>query len=150
MIFIGEPTWEYNSTWDAKLSTDTNQQIVMIMNHNAPIPTLTKQTVIEPPRISEYFSTTDLESYFSAFRNNIIGIEQTINTPYGKNMPLLYADWTASGRGYHPIEDRIQQEIMPWLANTHTETTTTGNVTTYAYHEARSLIKEQVNAGKDD
>lgn len=120
------------------------------MNHNVPIPTLTKQTVIEPPRISEYFSTTDLESYFSAFRNNIIGIEQTINTPYGKNMPLLYADWTASGRGYQPIEDRIQHEIMPYMANTHTETTTTGNAMTYAYHESRSLIKQHVNGGKDD
>ena len=56
-------------------------------------------------------------------------------TPYGE-MPLVYADWTASGRLYGPIEERMHRELGPYVANTHTETSTTGKVMTLAYHEA--------------
>lgn len=91
-----------------------------------------------------------LEDYFTPYRNNIIGIDQKIKTHYGKNIPLFYADWTASGRNYRPIEDRIQQEIMPWMANTHTETSTAGTVMSHAYRTARSIIKKHVNARPND
>lgn len=63
---------------------------------------------------------------------------------------MLYADWTASGRAYAPIEDRMQQEIMPLLANTHTETTITGTAMTRAYEQAKHIIKKHVHAGPDD
>jgi len=44
---------------------------------------------------------TDLENYFSAFRRNIIGNNQMFESPFGKKQ-ILYADWTAAGRGYRP------------------------------------------------
>ena len=72
-----------------------------------------------------------------------------IPTPDGSKF-LVYADWTASGRNYQPIETRIQQEIMPLVANTHTETSSTGSAMTHAYHAARVIIKKNVNAGNDD
>jgi hypothetical protein len=46
-----------------------------------------------------------LERYFSRFRQNIIGQEQFFETPYGPQR-IIYADWTASGRAYRPIEMR--------------------------------------------
>ena len=91
----------------------------------------------------------NLESYFSKFRKNVIGIDQTIHTPYGEKR-ILYADWTASGRNYKVIEDRIQTDLMPYVANTHTETSSTGMAMTHAYHKAQVIIKDHVNAGKED
>ena len=92
---------------------------------------------------------SELENYFKPYRENIAGYGKSILTPYGK-MPLTYADWTASGRIYNPIESFLQREIMPFVANTHTETTTTGTLMTRAYHEARKTIKQHVNASDDD
>ena len=91
----------------------------------------------------------NLEHYFSQFREGIIGIDQTFQSPYGERK-VIYADWTASGRLYRPIEDKMLHEFGPFVANTHTETSTTGATMTLAYHEARNIIKRHVNASKDD
>lgn len=96
------------------------------------------------------FKTKTLERYFSPFRKNIIGIQQKITTPYHKSIPILYADWTASGRSFASIEKRIQEELLPFVANTHTETSDTGLYMTHAYHTARKRIKTHVNASKED
>lgn len=87
--------------------------------------------------------------HFRPFREKIIGVDERIRTPYGE-MPLIYADWTASGRCFGPIEERIQREIMPLVANTHSETSTTGTAMTLAYHGAQNIIKKHVHAGPDD
>ncbi len=91
-----------------------------------------------------------MKNHFLKYRNNIIGIHQNISTPYHNSIELLYADWTGSGRGFLPIEKRIQEEILPLVANTHTEVNTTGMGMTYAYHKAREIIKKHVNANSDD
>ncbi len=90
------------------------------------------------------------EQYFSQFRQGIIGIDASIEAPDGSLKPIVYADWTASGRNYLPIEVRIQEEIMPFVANTHTEASGTGMATTHAYKSAQQLIKEHVNAASTD
>lgn len=90
-----------------------------------------------------------LEQYFQPIRDNICGIDAKIETPYGAK-PLVYADWTASGREYQPIEDLINEKISPFIGNTHTETTFTGSVMTKAYSRSKKLIKRHVNANEDD
>jgi len=92
---------------------------------------------------------TELESYFLKFRNNIIGIEQEFDSPFGIKK-IVYTDWTASGRLYRPIEEKLINDFGPFVANTHTETTVSGTAMTNAYHEARHIIKHHVNAGEDD
>lgn len=92
---------------------------------------------------------SNLEQYFRPFRENIIGIDHRIQTPYGEK-PLVYADWIASGRLYGPIEERISREIGAYMANTHTETNLTGSLMTQAYHRAQQIIKKHVNANADD
>ncbi len=94
-------------------------------------------------------SLETLEQYFEKFRKQIIGIDQTFETPYGEQN-LVYTDWTASGRLYGPIEEKLLYRFGPFVANTHTETSTTGAAMTLAYHEARKIIKQHVNASKDD
>ncbi|MFM8362704.1 MAG: aminotransferase class V-fold PLP-dependent enzyme [Haliscomenobacter sp.] len=92
---------------------------------------------------------TALEAHFAPFRENTIGIEQAFETPYGIKK-IVYADWTASGRLYAPIESLISQEIGPFVGNTHTETTVTGNAMTQAYHHAKAIIKNHVGARKEE
>ena len=92
---------------------------------------------------------TELEKYFSPFRQHVIGYEQTFRTVFGEQ-PIVYADWTASGRLYRPIEDILSKEIAPFVGNTHTETTVTGNSMTLAYHHAKHLIKEHLGADPSD
>lgn len=89
-----------------------------------------------------------LEQHFQKFRKNIVGIEQTIQTPFGEKK-MVYADWTASGRLYLPIEEKMLNDFGPYVANTHTETTFSGSVMTLAYHEARKIIKKHVNAKEE-
>ena len=93
--------------------------------------------------------TTELETYFAQYRNNIVGINQEFESPFG-TQKIVYTDWTASGRLYRPIEEKMLGSFGPFVANTHTETTITGTAMTMAYHEARHIIKHHVNAGKDD
>ena len=92
---------------------------------------------------------TRLQDYFERFRRNIIGLDQEFHGPYGPKR-LVYADWTASGRLYGPIEERISRGMGPFVANTHTETIVTGTRMTHAYQRAHALIKRHVNAGPQD
>jgi selenocysteine lyase/cysteine desulfurase len=92
---------------------------------------------------------TRLESHFSKFRENTIGCNHMFLTPYGEQR-LVYADWTASGRMYRPIEETILEELGPFVGNTHSESNVTGTSMTQAYHRAQDIIKQHVNAGKDD
>lgn len=92
---------------------------------------------------------TELEHYFHQFRQNIIGIDQEFETPFGKKK-IIYTDWTASGRLYRPIEEKLTNEFGPFVANTHTETTVSGTAMTMAYHEAKNIIKRHVNANEND
>ena len=50
-----------------------------------------------------------LEEYFQPFRSHVIGLNQEFDSPYGKKK-IIYADWTASGRLYQPIEKKY-----PWI-----------------------------------
>lgn len=92
---------------------------------------------------------TELENYFMPFRNNIVGIGQEFESPFGRKK-IVYTDWTASGRLYRPIEEKLLNDFGPFVANTHTETTVSGTAMTMAYHEARHIIKHHVNASSED
>jgi selenocysteine lyase/cysteine desulfurase len=86
-----------------------------------------------------------LEQFFQSYRKYVVGIEQPLETPYGVKK-MIYADWTASGRLYMPIEKKLTEIVGPYMANTHTEASATGAMMTKWYHYARTLIKEHVQA----
>lgn len=96
-----------------------------------------------------HYPKGELEHHFTQFRTNIIGYNQTFQSPYGKQK-LIYADWTASGRLYRPIENKILSLLGPYIGNTHTESTITGITTTEMYHYAKEIIKKHVHANEDD
>ena len=91
----------------------------------------------------------DLEKHFDRFRKNIIGIDEHFSGPYGRKK-IIYSDWTASGRLYQKIEDILQNQIFPFVANTHTGTNTTGATTNFAFEKALEIIKDEVNANEND
>ncbi len=93
--------------------------------------------------------SSKLEQYFAPFRENIIGINQTFESPFGEKK-IIYTDWTASGRLYKTIEEKLMTQFGPFVANTHTETTISGTAMTLAYHKARHIIKAHVNANEND
>lgn len=89
------------------------------------------------------------EHYFKIFRENVVGYNHEIETPFGKKK-IVYADWIASGRLYQPIEQKITSDFGPFVANTHSEASATGEIMTNAYKYAHNKIKKHVNAGDDD
>ena len=82
-------------------------------------------------------------------RDSVIGDGQLIETSFGQK-PLIYADYTASGRSLDFIEQFITNRVLPFYANTHTETSFTGAQSTAFREEARQSIKQAVNAIEDD
>jgi selenocysteine lyase/cysteine desulfurase len=91
----------------------------------------------------------ELQSCFTKFRENTIGYNQKFKTYYG-DVRMVYADWTASGRMYRPIEDIITNTFGPFVGNTHSQSSETGMIMTKAYHIAHNKIKSHVNAGEND
>ncbi len=82
-------------------------------------------------------------------RQGLIGKEQQIQTPFGLRN-LCYADYTASGRSLDFIESSLQNSVMPFYANTHTEANATGQQTSAFREQARQQIRQAVNANDDD
>ncbi|MBY4675527.1 aminotransferase class V-fold PLP-dependent enzyme [Marinobacterium arenosum] len=77
-------------------------------------------------------------------RQAVIGEQVPLPTPFGIK-PLIYADYTASGRGLRLIEEFISRRVLPYYANTHTETSFTGRQTTALREQAREQIRQALN-----
>lgn len=90
-----------------------------------------------------------MEDCFSEFRENVVGHNQFFNSFYGEKK-IVYADWTASGRLYRPIEEKMINRFGPFVGNTHSEASETGSTMTRAYLHAREIIKKHVNANQND
>lgn len=81
-------------------------------------------------------------------RAGLIGEGAEISTPFGKKN-LTYADYTASGRALRQVEDFVTEQVLPFYANSHTESSFCGAYTTGLREEARAFIAAEVNAGDD-
>ncbi|MCF8475120.1 MAG: aminotransferase class V-fold PLP-dependent enzyme [Emcibacter sp.] len=82
-------------------------------------------------------------------RQSIIGEGMLFQTPFGLR-PLIYADYTASGRSLTFIENYLRENILPFYANTHSVGSVTGRQTTAFREEARSLIRKSLKASDQD
>ncbi|AKR58431.1 hypothetical protein XM25_22080 [Devosia sp. H5989] len=87
------------------------------------------------------------QSAIDRIRNGLIGAGASIPGPFGMR-PLVYADYTASGRSLDFIEERMSAIAAPFYANTHTETSYTGLQTTRLREAARAAVRRAVGAGE--
>ena len=78
-------------------------------------------------------------------RAQTLGADAVVQTPFGER-PLVYADFTASGRQLAFVEDYLRS-LAPLYANSHTEDSLTGRTATHLLHQAEHVIKEAVHAG---
>ena len=90
-----------------------------------------------------------MNTLIDQIRQSVIGAGAPIRTPFG-DVPLIYADYTASGRALTFIEDYIRHQVLPYYANTHTETSYSGAQTTAFREQARDQVRRAVNAGGED
>jgi selenocysteine lyase/cysteine desulfurase len=81
-------------------------------------------------------------------RQSIIGDDLAMAGPFGRRR-VTYADFTASGRAVSFIEDFIRDHVLPWYANTHSDSSATAAQTTALREEARSVIRDAVGGGED-
>lgn len=90
-----------------------------------------------------------MQALLSKIRESVIGANAPIHTAFGEK-PLIYADYTASGRSLSFIEQFIIDKVSPWYANTHTETSFSGAQTSKLREQAREEIRRAVNGTPDD
>ncbi len=85
------------------------------------------------------------DSLIEYIRHSVIGRDQIVDGVFGPR-PVIYADYTASGRSLSFVEDYIRQSVLPLYANTHTESSGTGLQTSRFREDAREIIRESVGA----
>lgn len=90
-----------------------------------------------------------VQALLQRIRDNIVGNYAPLQTPFGER-PLVYADYTASGRAMLSIEEQLRDAVLPWYANTHSETSFTGAQTTALREQARQIIHRALNGGPED
>lgn len=90
-----------------------------------------------------------MSTWVEKIESDVIGSNQCITTALGVK-PLVYADYTASGRALKSVERYISEQVLPYYANTHSSSSYTGAQTTLLREQAREIIKKAVNAKQED
>jgi selenocysteine lyase/cysteine desulfurase len=85
------------------------------------------------------------DDLIETIRASVIGADDVVEGPFGAR-PVVYADYTASGRSLTFVEDYIRSAVLPLYANTHTESSGTGLQTSRYREEARAIIAECTGA----
>ena len=81
-------------------------------------------------------------------RAGLIGEGVQFDTAFGPQT-LTYADYTASGRALKQVEDFVANHVLPFYANSHTESSFVGAYTSRLRESARAVIAAELNAGPD-
>lgn len=81
----------------------------------------------------------------AALAAGVIGACHRIDTPDGPRQ-LVYADYVASGRALAQVEDFVRDEVLPFYANTHTESSLCGAYSTALREAARDRVARHCGA----
>lgn len=95
--------------------------------------------------LKDFIASLQRSDLQSNLREGLIGENAMIDGPCGR-MPLVYADYVASGRALAQVEDFIREEVLPYYANSHTEASYCGAFSTRLREDARDQIHRIVRA----
>ena len=98
------------------------------------------------PALEAFKADLALPDLPARLRAGLIGETARITGPRGR-LPMLYADYVASGRALRQIEDFVMEHVLPFYANTHTETSFCGAWSTGLREGARAEIARILGAG---
>lgn len=84
----------------------------------------------------------------ATIRGGLIGKDAVVQGPFGPK-PMLYCDYTASGRALWQVERFVLDEVLPWYANTHTEASHCGARMTAMRRAAREVVGRACGAGPE-
>lgn len=84
----------------------------------------------------------------AVLREGLIGKGRHVPGPFGPK-PMLYCDYTASGRALMQIEEFVLEEVLPWYANSHTEASHCGARMTAMRRGARKVVAQACGAGAE-
>eukprot|EP01084_Bolivina_argentea_P169111 293184_1 len=88
--------------------------------------------------------TTKQMKVVQFFHDNYYGQNEIFESAFGAR-PVIYCDWTASGKPLECVERYLESEMYTLYANTHTTTSITGIQTSKFRAEARSIILESLS-----
>ncbi len=94
-------------------------------------------------------SPSEEAAFLAHLRGRVIGAGTVLPGP-GGDLPLRYFDFIASGRFHRDVEDELNERVLPFMANTHTESSFTGHFVTERYEAALRKIGAYVGATRDD
>ena len=98
--------------------------------------------------IFDRFETALVKAGPDALRAGQFGRGAQVEGPFGSK-PLVYADDTASGRALRQVETLLQEEVLPYYANSHTEASHCGALMTRLRRAARARVARGCGADAD-
>ncbi|MBL4807804.1 MAG: aminotransferase class V-fold PLP-dependent enzyme [Rhodobacteraceae bacterium] len=94
--------------------------------------------------LSKFRKTLTSPTLIDDLRKGLIGEGMMIG-----DVPLIYADYVASGRALRQVEDFVTDHVLPYYANTHTEDSFCGRYAGQLREQARAEIARLTQAGPD-
>ncbi|SLN27192.1 putative cysteine desulfurase [Pseudoruegeria aquimaris] len=98
--------------------------------------------------LSQFHHSLETPGLLGELRAGLIG-EGAMIPGLNGDVPLVYADYVASGRALRQVEEFIASTVLPFYANSHTEASYCGGYMTRMRREARAEIARITGAGPD-
>lgn len=97
-------------------------------------------------QLDEFRATLTTGDAVAGLRAGLIGDDVVIDGPFGP-VPMIYADYVASGRALRQVEEFVLTRVLPYYANTHTQASFVGAYCSGLREAARSCVAGMVGAG---
>ncbi|KUJ73415.1 aminotransferase class V [Ruegeria marisrubri] len=99
--------------------------------------------------LSKFRAEIATAAHENTLRDGLIG-ENILIPGLNGDVPLVYADYVASGRALKQVEQFVAEHVLPFYANSHTEASYCGSYITRLRREARAEIARIVGAREED
>ncbi len=99
--------------------------------------------------LTHFRETIEASTHDNTLADGLIGENVLIPGLHG-DVPLVYADYVASGRAMKQVEDYVATHVLPFYANSHTEASYCGSYMTRLRRDARAEIARLGGATEED